>query len=60
MNDTNEQSIGDVIAKLFDEYLQHYEDEALASVAAAATMNDILNGLAEPPKAESDEEICAA
>lgn len=60
MTGPKEQSIGDVIAKLFDEYLLHYEDEHLASVAAAATMNDILNDLAQPLMVEEDEETRAA
>jgi len=60
MSGKQEKSIGEIIAKLFDEYLEHYEDEALASVAAAATMNDILNSLKQPLLFTEDEETRAA
>ena len=54
MAKNNEQSIGEIISKLFDQYLEHYQDEDLAKVAAAATINDLLNDLAEPLMAEDE------
>ena len=35
-------SLADLITLFYDEYLALYGDEELASVAAAATINDIL------------------
>jgi hypothetical protein len=39
--------LSDLIALFYDEYLKLYGDEELASVAAAATINDILRDRAE-------------
>ncbi len=41
MNSTT-VSLADLITLFYDEYLALYGDEELASVAAAATINDIL------------------
>ena len=54
MSETREESIGEIIAKLFDEYLEHYQDKDLAAVAAAATINEWLNSMENPPKAIDD------
>ncbi|MFT7518659.1 MAG: hypothetical protein ACI9MC_000791 [Kiritimatiellia bacterium] len=35
-------SLGDLINVLYEEYLEVYGDEDLASVAAAATINDMI------------------
>lgn len=34
-------TLGDLISVLFDEYMEIYNDEELASVAVAATVNDM-------------------
>ena len=39
---TTTTTLGELISVLYDEYLAIYGDEDLASVAAAATINDIL------------------
>jgi hypothetical protein len=38
----NTINLSDLIILFYDEYLAFYQDEELASVAAAATINDIL------------------
>lgn len=38
----NDTSLGDLITLFYEEYLAIYGDEELASVAAAATINDLL------------------
>lgn len=35
-------SLGELITLLYDEYMEIYNDEELASVATAATINDLL------------------
>ena len=42
-------SLGEVISELFREYLELYQDNDLASVATAATLNDLIAQLDEPP-----------
>ena len=51
-------NLGDLITLFYEEYLALYGDEDIASVAAAATINDIL---AEPSseRASSEEEAAA-
>ena len=51
-------NLGDLITLFYEEYLALYGDEDMASVAAAATINDIL---AEPSseRASSEEEAAA-
>lgn len=44
---TNTVNLSDLITLFYDEYLALYGDEELASVAAAATINDILADRAE-------------
>lgn len=41
MNTMN-TTLGDLITVLYDEFLAMYQDEELASVAVAATINDLL------------------
>lgn len=36
-------NLGEMISMFYQEYLDMYGDEELASVAAAATINDLLN-----------------
>jgi hypothetical protein len=38
----NVTNLGDLIATLYDEFLAVYQDEELASLATAATVNDLL------------------
>jgi len=40
---TIDTNLGDLITMFYDEYLALYGDPELASVAAAATINDMLN-----------------
>jgi hypothetical protein len=42
MTQTTTVSLADLITTIYDEYLALYGDKELASVAAAATINDIL------------------
>ena len=42
MTQTTTVSLADLITTIYDEYLALYGDKELASVAAAATVNDIL------------------
>ena len=50
---THTYSLGDLITLFYEEYLALYGDEELASVAAAATINDILAG--EARQRDQDE-----
>ncbi len=43
-------SLGDLVALFYEEYLALYGDEELASVAAAATINELLADRAERPE----------
>ena len=58
MENEKQETMGEIIAQLFEDYLEHYQDKNLASVAAAATINEILASLDDPPK--TDEDIQAA
>lgn len=53
---TDTVSLADLISVLYDEYFAIYGDEDIASVAAAATVNDILAERArcasDPPRQE--------
>lgn len=42
MSQTTTLSLAELISMVYEEFLAIYEDEDLASVAAAATINDIL------------------
>lgn len=42
MTRTTNTTLGELITSLYDEFLTIYKDEELASVAVAATINDIL------------------
>ncbi len=50
MNRTETVSLGDLISLFYEEYLALYGDEELASVAAAATVNELLADRAERPE----------
>ncbi|MEE2751929.1 MAG: hypothetical protein VX519_10900 [Myxococcota bacterium] len=41
-NESRTASVGDLVSLFYEEYLALYGDEELASLAAAATVNDIL------------------
>lgn len=45
---TLQTSLGDLIHVLYEEYLALYGDEDLASVAAAATINDMIADAVAP------------
>jgi hypothetical protein len=48
-------TLGELISSLYEEYLKHYGDTDLASVAAAATVNDLLvRALGRPDEPEAD------
>ena len=59
MPDASQETMGEIIAQLFDEYLQHYEDKDLASVATAATINELLSQLEDPPESLLEDEKAA-
>ena len=42
MTQTIQTSLGDLISVLYEEFFELYGDEDLASVAAAATINDMI------------------
>lgn len=42
MTNTNQVSLGELITMFYDEYMSIYGDEELASIATAASINDIL------------------
>ena len=48
--DRTEVTLGDLISLFYEEYLALYGDEELASVAAAATINELLADRAERPE----------
>jgi len=50
MNRTDTVSLGDLISLFYEEYLALYGDEDLASVAAAATVNELLADRAQHPE----------
>ncbi len=47
MTRTQHTTLGDLIALFYEEFLQLYGDEELASVAAAAVINDMLSAPVE-------------
>ena len=55
---TRTTTLGDLITTLYDEFLAAYGDEELASVAVAATINDML--LDASFKTRSDPAVEAA
>ena len=53
-------TLGDLISVLFDEYMTIYNDEELASVAVAATVNDLLaSGVAASSRGDPEAERAA-
>ena len=50
MNRSETISLGDLVSLFYEEYLSLYGDEELASVAAAATVNELLADRAERPE----------
>jgi len=48
-------NLGDLINLFYEEYLALYGDEDIASVAAAATINDILSDPSSDSAASKDE-----
>jgi hypothetical protein len=48
-------NLGDLINLFYEEYLALYGDEDIASVAAAATINDILSDRSSGASANRDE-----
>ncbi len=48
-------NLGDLINLFYEEYLALYGDEDIASVAAAATINDILSDRAASAETAQDE-----
>ncbi len=51
----NKLNLGDLINLFYEEYLALYGDEDIASVAAAATINDILSDRSGGRSASKDE-----
>jgi hypothetical protein len=50
MKRTETVSLGDLVSLFYEEYLELYGDEELASVAAAATINELLADSVERPE----------
>ena len=48
MSHTSHTNLGELISLLFEEFTELYGDEELASVAAAAVVNDLLSLPVEP------------
>ena len=48
-------NLSDLISMFYDEYLAIYGDEELASVAAAATINDILAERTQPVRSRIEQ-----
>lgn len=48
-------TLGDLITTLYDEFLAIYNDEELASVAVAATINDLLTDSFEASRGDPAE-----
>lgn len=48
MTTTTETTLGELISTIYEEFLAMYGDEELASVAAAAVINDLLAEAARP------------
>ncbi len=55
MTQTTNTTLGDLISMFFNEFMEMYGDEELASVATAAVINDLLS-----EAAEDEEEVIAA
>lgn len=53
---TTASTLGDLILALYDEYQEVYHDDDLASVAAAATINELLAEAA----AQAEDDVAAA
>jgi hypothetical protein len=58
VNET-QMSIGEFISNLFEEYLQVYEDEQMATIATAATVNEMICEMDTPPNAIEETEQAA-
>jgi hypothetical protein len=52
----HKRSLGDLISRLYGEYLAIYGDPELASIATAATVNDFLSIQQRPSKEGQGEE----
>lgn len=57
---TMQTNIGELISLFYDEYLALYGDPDVASVAAAATINDMLTSADEHDDAEQIESLAQA
>lgn len=51
-------SLGDLISLFYEEYFALYGDEELASVAAAATINEFLNTQRKEAAGDKDNAAC--
>ena len=52
-------TLGDLITVLYDEFMAAYGDEDLASVAVAATINDMLIDSAEAARTDTARDAAA-
>jgi hypothetical protein len=50
---TTTTTLGELITALYEEYLELYGDEDVASVATAATINDLFAEGSEPAQSEA-------
>lgn len=59
MTTTHTTTLGELISVLYDEFLAAYGDEELASVAVAATINDLLTESLEARSDPASEDAAA-
>lgn len=53
---TIETTLGELISVFYEEFMDVYGDEDIASVAAAAVINDLLAGVSEDAATDEDTE----
>ena len=54
-----ETTLGELVSVFYEEFMEIYGDEDIASVAAAAVINDLLSGISEEELKISDDEEAA-
>ena len=54
-----ETTLGELISVFYEEFMEIYGDEDIASVAAAAVINDLLSGVSDEDLKILDEEEAA-
>ncbi len=52
---TPENNLGTIITRLYEEFLEIYRDEEIASIATASVINDLLWQIEENARADTDQ-----